>query len=36
VIAVLSAAGAMAFLAALMPARHLGKLDPATVYRGGS
>ena len=36
VIVVLGAAGIMSVIAALLPARHLGKLDPATVYRGGS
>lgn len=36
VIAVVAAAAGMSVAAALLPARHLGKLDPATVYRGGS
>jgi ABC-type antimicrobial peptide transport system permease subunit len=36
VIVVLVLAGAMSVVAAILPARYLGKLDPATVYRGGS
>ena len=32
--AVVVAAGAMALLAAIVPARRVGRLDPASVYRG--
>jgi putative ABC transport system permease protein len=34
-VGVVAAAGVMALLAAIVPARRLLRLDPATVYRGG-